>query len=180
MKIVAIFPPYIYSVRYAGRAENEFDRILDEWNDVSHVVQFMEENSAYLDDEIWCNVRQPEDAAAQVLDEAALLEELFDELYENTSKGERPDFDSHFHLFEGKYKYELNHLPMKSYGTIRPSLVRMYAIKMASNTYLITGGGIKLADKIQNSPGLKDHVIQEIDLTREFLKSNGIMDGSDF
>ena len=180
MEIVAIFPPYIYSIQHDGRLENEYDRLLDEWNDVSHVVQFMEENSAYLDADIWNNVRQPEDAAAQVLDEAARLEELFEQLHENVTKGETPDFDSHFHLLEGKYKYEIKQPPMKSYGTTRPSLIRLYAIKMASNTYLITGGGIKLADTIQNAPYLKDHILQEIDLTREYLKANGIMDSSDF
>jgi len=180
MKIVAIFPPYIYSIQHDGRSENEFDRLFDEWNDVTHVIQFMVENIAYLNDGIWHNIRQPEDATAQVLEEATLLEELFNELYKNAKNGEKPDFDSHFHLLEGKYKYEIKQPPMKSYGTIHPSLLRIYAIKMANNTYLITGGGIKLADKIQNSPGLKNHIIQEIDQTREFLKANGIMDGSDF
>ena len=68
---------------------------------------------------------------------------------------------------------------MKSYGTYRPSLLRMYAIKMKENVYLITGGGIKLADKIQNSPDLKDHVLQNIDKVRTFLKENGILEAED-
>ena len=68
---------------------------------------------------------------------------------------------------------------MKSYGTDRPSLLRIYAIKMGANTYLITGGGIKLADTIQDSPDLKDHVLKNIDRVREFLKANGIMDSDD-
>ena len=50
---------------------------------------------------------------------------------------------------------------------------------MAANTYLITGGGIKLADTIQNSPDLKEHVLQNIDKVREFLQANGIMDSED-
>ena len=73
----------------------------------------------------------------------------------------------------------LEWLPMKSYGTMRPSLLRIYAIKMEKNTYLITGGGIKLADTIQNSPDLKDHIIQNIDKVRDFLKKNGIYDSND-
>lgn len=68
---------------------------------------------------------------------------------------------------------------MKSYGTNRPSLLRIYAIKMDRNTYLITGGGIKLADTIQNSPYLRDHVLNNIDKVRQFLKANGIMDSDD-
>lgn len=50
---------------------------------------------------------------------------------------------------------------------------------MGSNCYLITGGGIKLADTIQNSPGLKDHVINNIKFVRTYLKENGILDEDD-
>lgn len=91
----------------------------------------------------------------------------------------KPDFDTHFRYLEGKYKYELEWQPVKSYGTIHPSFLRMYAIKMGTNTYLITGGGIKLADTIQNSPDLKKHVLQNIERVRRFLKRNGIMDSDD-
>lgn len=58
-------------------------------------------------------------------------------------------------------------------------MLRMYAIRLGTNTYLITGGGIKLADTIQNSPGLKEHVLQNIDKVRTWLKSMGIYDGDD-
>lgn len=68
---------------------------------------------------------------------------------------------------------------MKSYGIVRPSLLRMYAIKLDPNSYLITGGGIKLGDTIQNSPDLKDHVLQNIDKVKTWLKQNGISDSND-
>ena len=68
---------------------------------------------------------------------------------------------------------------MKSYGLDRPSFLRIYAIKLTDNTYLITGGGIKLADKIQNSPDIKDHVIQNIKRVRAYLRENGILDSDD-
>lgn len=55
----------------------------------------------------------------------------------------------------------------------------MYAIKLDSNSYLITGGGIKLGDTIQNSPDLKDHVLQNIDKVKAWLKQNGISDSND-
>ena len=47
----------------------------------------------------------------------------------------------------------------------------MYAIKLKNNLYVITGGGIKLVDTIQNSPDLKDHVIKNIDNVRALLAS---------
>lgn len=179
MKIIAIYQQYIYSVQYDDQEENEFDRLFDLWNDVEYVTQFLEEYQEYLSSPVWQQTPEPEDAARQVLEEATKLEELFDSLYKNVLKGRKPDFDNHFSFLEGDYKYSLQWSPMKSYGTYRPSLLRMYAIKMKENVYLITGGGIKLADKIQNSPDLKDHVLQNIGKVRSFLKENGIFEADD-
>ena len=179
LEIITIYPKYIYSVQYDDVEENEFDRLFQQWNDMGYVTQFFDTYQEFLKSPVWQNISEPEDAARQVLHEAIDLEDLFDELNDNTVNGKEKDFDSHFHYLEGKYKYELERPPMKSYGTDRPSLLRIYAIKMDTNTYLITGGGIKLAEKIQDSPDLKDHVLNNIDQVREFLKANGIMDSDD-
>jgi len=179
MQIVAIYPPHIYSIQYDGRTENEYDRLLDQWNDVDVVLAFMEANKLYLISDVWKQTPTPETATWKVLREAEQLEDLFETLSANTQNGEKPDFDSHFRYLEGKYKYVMEYQPVKSYGTESPSMLRIYAIKMADNTYLITGGGIKLADTIQNSPDLRDHVLQDIDTVRAWLKANGIMDSDD-
>lgn len=179
MKIVDIYPPFLYSIQYENAEEDEFERLFQQWNDVEYVVNFFEENKEMLSHSIWVNVASPEEAARQVLKEAEELENLLIDLCENLSEGSTPDLDSHFKYLEGKYKYELEYVPMKSYGPIRPSLLRMYAIRFASNMYLITGGGIKLADTIQNSPDLKDHVLQNIDKVRSWLKAKGIYDSDD-
>lgn len=179
MEAIAIYQPFIYSIKYDEKEENEYDLLFQQWNDMEYVIQFFESNKKYLQSTFWCRIREPEAAAQQVIDEAEALEVLFDELADNAENGRKPDFDSHFKYLEGKYQYELEWQPMKSYGPQRPSLLRIYAIKLDANTYLITGGGIKLADKIQNSPDLKDHVLQNIDRVRRWLKENGIMDGED-
>ncbi|MGL4412234.1 MAG: hypothetical protein ACRCZM_11545 [Bacteroidales bacterium] len=179
MEIISIYPLYIYSIKYKEEIENEFDRLFAEWMDVENLLDFMERNKDYLNSSVWKRVFDPELAVRQVLDEAEGLESLFEDLFINTKSGVKPNFDSHFHFLEGKYKYELHYIPMKSYSSVQPSLLRIYAIKMAPNTYLITGGGIKLADTIQNSPELNEHVIQNIDRVRDWLKANGIMDSDD-
>lgn len=179
MEIIAIFPPYIYSIKYDDKEDNEYDRLFDKWNDLTSVLDFLMQHKEMLKASVWKKVSEPELAARQVLDEAEALELLFTELNSHTTNGEEPDFDSHFQYLDGKYKFELEYEPMKSYGDCRPSLLRMYAIKMDRNTYLITGGGIKLGATIQDSPDLQDHVIQNIDKVREWLKANGIMDADD-
>lgn len=180
MEIEAIYPPYIYSIKYDGKNANEFERLFESWRDLDEVIAFFEKNKDYLQSEIWSTVREPEAAANQVSDEADDLEILFRELYSNAKKDCKPDFDSHFKYLDGKYNTVLEHVPMKSYGPISPSFIRLYAIKMDTNKYIITGGGIKLCKTIQESPYLKERIIQDIDKVRAWLKSNGIYEEEDF
>lgn len=108
--------------------------------------------------------------------EAEDLEDWFEELAKNATLGKIPDFDSHFQFLDGKYKSVTEYIPMKSYGNNRPFLLRIYTIKLQSNCYVITAGGIKLSKTIQDSPDLKDYVIQNMDRVRVWLISNGISD----
>lgn len=179
MEIIEIYPPFLYSIKYDEMDDNEYDRLFSQWNDVNYVISFMNEHKTLLSNDVWVDVREPEDAAKQVLEEAEDLEELIDELCKNTDLGETPDLESHFRYLEGKYNYVVEYKPVKSYGVNKPSLLRMYAIRLESNCYVVTGGGIKLSDTIQNSPDLKDHVFKNIDSVRAWLKENGIVDAND-
>lgn len=179
MEAIEICENFLYSIQYDGEEENEFDRLLKQWRDLEYVTQFIEDNKDYLTNPKWGKTFEIESAVRQVLDEADALEDLFDYLCDNVKYGKKPDLDDHFKFLEGEYKYEIVNPPMKSYGTERPSLLRFYAIKLDPNVYLITGGGIKLGDKIQNSPDLKDHVIQNIEKVKHWMKQNGILDSND-
>lgn len=68
---------------------------------------------------------------------------------------------------------------MKAYGTQNPSLLRLYAIKLKSNCYLLTGGGIKYCRKMNESPDLQNE-IEKIKKVRSFLQGLGIEDEEDF
>ena len=178
MEIEEIYKPYIYSIKYDGQDSSEFDRLFDAWNDMAEVVEFMQSHQEYLNNPIWGKCYTPESAARKVREEAIELEDLFFFFFKNADQGKTPDYDSHFNFLGGKYQvYE--YIPMKSYGTGRPSFLRTYAIKLKSNLYVITGGGIKLADKIQDSPDLQKHVLQNIDKVRTWLIQNGIIDAQD-
>ena len=105
------------------------------------------------------------------------MEPFIQELEENTKAGKKPDFDSYFQPFEGKYAYVLEMVPMKAYGTNKHTFLRLYAIKLGQNCYLIVYGGIKLSRSVQDSPILKDNVIRKIDWALYYLKQEGIYDG---
>lgn len=178
MEIESIHPPYLFSVRHDDRTLNEFDRLFEEWNDLGSVIGFLEENSHLLGKGTWQHLPTPELAARQVLDEAEEMEDAIERHAGNAEKGRKPDLDSLFHDFGGKYNLVKEYAPAKSYGSASPSLLRIYAIRLAANTYIVTGGGIKLCRTIQESPGM-ENVIKDIDNARLWLKNNGITDKDD-
>ena len=81
--------------------------MFQQWNDLEYVTQFIEKFQDYLKSPVWQKTPEPEDAILQVLQEAAELEDLFDELYDNTINSiDGKDFDSHFYYLDVKYKFE--------------------------------------------------------------------------
>lgn len=179
MKIVEIFEPYIYSIQFDGCETDEYHRLLNEWSDIEFVKGFFERNKAEMSDYLLSNVGNIYNAIEQVLDEAYELGDTFESLYENTKNGDKPDFDTHFSYLDGVYRFEFTYTPMKSYGHKSPSLIRMYAIKVDKNVFVISDGGIKLAKRIQDAPELKDHVFNKINIVREYLRNNNITTSDD-
>lgn len=178
MEIVSIYPPFLYSVQYDGDDLNVLFRLISTWKDIEAVKAFMDENKELLAHKIWKRITAY-NAALQVLDEANGMDDMLRERAERAERGMRPDLDDLFQYLDGIYKYELQYPPMKLYGTGHPPMLRLYAIKMCANTYLIVDGGIKLARTIQASPDIRTHVLQNVDLVRKWLKQNGIYDSDD-
>ena len=75
--------------------------------------------------------------------------------------------------------YDIEFIPVKGYGVLESTFLRLYAIMFESNIYLIVYGGIKLNDKIQNSPGLQENVFRKIDQVKQFLVDENILDIDD-
>lgn len=183
MEIVEIFKDWLYSINFDENDLTEYHRVFREWHDLDYLVDFFTTHKSYIDTDFWRNSgldpNNPEKSAARVIEEADHLESYIRELVKNCNNGDSPDFDEYFHFLGGKYKCLWSLEPVKSYGTSIPSLLRLYAIKLDSNCYLIVYGGIKLGSTIQNSPVLKDNVFQKIDSVIRFLKANGITDSED-
>lgn len=184
MKIVEIYKDWLYSINFDEEDLTEYHRVFREWHDLDYLVNFFTENKEYIRNEFWKNsgldADTPELSAIRVIEEADILEDYIKQLVNNCTEGIKPDFDQYFHFLGGKYKCLWSLEPVKSYGTMTPSLLRLYAIKIDTNCYLIVYGGIKLGSTIQNSPVLKDKVFKKIDAVLGFLKVNGITEASDF
>ncbi len=183
MDSVEISTAWLYTIIFDEEDLNAFQRVFREWHDLDYLITFFSENKDSVNTDFWKNAGldpdNPDKSAERVIDEADSLETYISQLVANCSNGIKPDFDEYFHFLGGKYKCLWSLEPVKSYGTDSPSLLRLYAIKIDSNCYLIVYGGIKLGETIQNSPVLKDKVFNKIDSVLSFLKANGITDSED-
>lgn len=183
MEIVEVYSNWLYSISFDNEELNEYQKIFKEWHDIDYLIDFFSENKDYIDTEFWrkagLHPENPYKSADRVINEASNLEQYIRYLVANIENGLKPDFDSYFQFLDGKYNCIWTLSPVKSYGTFSPSLLRLYAIKIEANCYLIVAGGIKLNKTIQDSPGLKDNVLKKIDKVISFLKAEGITDNED-
>lgn len=181
MEIEQIIPNRLYSVKYDGQEFAEYYRLFNrEWTDVEFLTKFFSEHAEFTKNAFWKFLdNDPEMAAATVIEDANELEVYLKELSKNADENITPDLETYFKPLNGKYIYELKFIPMKGYGLKSMTFLRLYALRVEENCYLIVYGGIKLNDSIQNSPVLKDNVISKIDKVRSYLKREGISDKED-
>ena len=167
MEIVHIFDARLYSFKYPGEEFNELERLLDEWNDIEMLRNFFEENSQDL------NYFQIEvdDAIIQTRKEAtALRKKLI-----NLSITVNPDLDS---MFSNLDDYETRTIELAKQKSKRRWL-RIYALRIDTNTYIITGGAIKLTHKME----ARLHTAKELDKLescRNYLIDQGVFDIDSF
>ena len=179
MKLIPIFPenkPAIYSVHYPDERQDEMRRLFDQWSDVEYLVTFFNNNKKDL-----CNgyYRYPsvEAAVEKTLGDAESLQDYLLEL----AKGAQHDLYSLQMLFQPLNPTETRLLNLqKSKARYKKSpWLRLYAIRIASDLFVITGGAIKLTKLMEE----REHTQKELcklDLVKNFLFDQGLLDKEDF
>ena len=80
------------------------------------------------------------------------------------------------------YEYSIRELQKSktkaSKKIIRNPWCRLYGIRIEKNLFVITGGGIKLSDKMIHMPHLNLE-LKKISMTQSFLRANNIVTGQD-
>lgn len=185
MEIKKIYDGHLYAVKFDNETDNAYELAFSFWQDQDMLIAFFSDsdNAQLLKDDFWQSIPIPsdiEDLSSEIIDESFDLEEQIESLESNTSKGQKPDFDEYFkEPLEGKYKFLYTYVPQKAYGTNSPSMLRLYSIKLKSNCYIIVYGGIKLTEKIQDTPKLNRELFPRIDKTIQFLRENYIIEIED-
>ncbi len=163
MELFPIFASKLYSIKYDEEAENEFDRLFKLWANIEYVSDFIHKNVRLLQDKFWEGYSE-NDVVMLVRNEAFNFQLGLSQLYHNTINGNFPDFDNKFepiHLGDIGGYYEL--VESEIHGASRKTspyrtVLRLYAVKVDVNIYVIGGGGIKLTKTYEGTPGLAEEV----------------------
>lgn len=177
--IFALCDPYLYCLAMPGE-ENLYELFMDNVEDLGHNTNYFEKHNHLMIPYWPAHTGIPADDtsgyARRLRDEALELESELDDLIDNCDNQTQPDLDDFFKPLE-EVPYPLSYHSMKSYGSFSPSMIRIYALKIEDNCYLIIGCGIKITRAFQDSPGL-ENVWTWIEEARDFLKRMKIIDQS--
>jgi hypothetical protein len=160
MKIIPIFAEKLYAFQYDGEAEDEYFRLLDLWTDNAYLQQYAKAN----------NISDVRGFVEKIISDA----EYIDDLMIKISKTNQ--------VLESFFK-PLNDLET---GTRVLSLqkgkrysLRIYAIKIDANLFVITGGAIKLVHKMSDHVDTRNEK-NKLEAAKAYLKRNGVSDNDSF
>lgn len=175
MKIVAIFAESLYAVEYEEDAENEYDRLMDLWTDVFYLHQFAKDAMSQ-DLESFTRYTKLKDVKSfvdAVSEDAEDIQDFMDTVEEGEERLD--DFFKNYHNKESGFR----ELSLQKGRPNRKSFLRLYAIRIDAETYLITGGAIKIVATTQESKALMDEK-SALNRVRAYLQDNGVFDSDSF
>jgi hypothetical protein len=161
MKIVPIFADKLFAFHYKGEAVNEFDRLMDLWTDIAFLIDYLKEN----------NITNVKKIVKDILQDAEQIQDFLD----NISQNKEP----YGFYFEPLQNSERNKLLAFQKGKIKENILRYYAIKLDENCFVITGGAIKMSQKMQEHPDTTNE-LKKLEKARVYLKQNGVFDEDSF
>lgn len=181
MEIEEIYNDVLYSIKFDDCDLNEFDAAFTLWSDLEYLSAYFERNKLLLESPFWKenNLNNNAEAIKWILKDSVSLKKRLFEWATNSQLGLRPDLDFYFEPLMGQYSYVHQLVPSKGYGVNHPSMLRLYAIKISSNCYLVVHGGIKLSANIAGTPELEEIVFIKIENVLRFLKNNAIEEPED-
>lgn len=164
----------LWAVHFDGEPNNEFMKLFYLWNDAIWLRQFFKENiddlSAYfkitdINQAIRDTVEDSETLRCLMLDISpdADLSKLFRPLDNNQAS------DVMLQKEKARLKRQIGH----------SSWLRLYAIRLSAQVYVITGGAIKLTATMQEREHTSNELLK-MEKVRRYLLDEGIIDDDGF
>jgi hypothetical protein len=160
MKIITIFAEKLYAIQYDGETLNELARLMDLWADVAYLRQFAKEYGI-------TDVRQ---FVHDIREDAEFIEDLLVEMAQNKSPLEQ--------FFKPLNNLETG-IKVLSLQKGRRYKLRVYAIRIDADLFLITGGAIKIVFRMEEHTDTQKEK-DKLEAVWRFLQRNGVFDDNSF
>jgi len=161
MKIICIFAENLFAFHYDDEVDNEYDRLMGLWTDVTYLRNYATKNNI---DNIYGFINE-------ILENAEQIQDLLENLTKNK--------ESYGIYFQPLQNSESNKLLAFQKGKIKRNRLRYYAIKLDENCFVITGGAIKMSQTMQEHPDT-DKELNKLKIARAYLNTNGVFDEDSF
>lgn len=164
----------LWAVCFDGETENELSKVFAKWNDVDWLSAFFEQNIVDLSS--YFKITDITQAVMDTIDDSHKLECVLLDL--------SPDADLSM-LFRPLNNNEASDVLLQKekarlkYRFKHPSWLRLYAIKLTTGIYIITGGAIKLTATMQE----REHTrieLAKLEKVRRYLIDADITDEEGF
>ncbi|MDE6753250.1 MAG: hypothetical protein K2J82_01405 [Muribaculaceae bacterium] len=201
MEIKGIYPPNLYAIKYSGDKLNIYRLTLRNLTDTDYLEKFFSDFntqiSDFLIDELGYGRDEIEEYIIETNDQIIDIRDDLEKICKDIAAERTPNFGSYFKphskidfgnpVYGGgvSKEYGIEYLPVKCYGTNRPPLVRIYAIELALDCYLIIYGAIKIQKSTEKSPAfdrrgnpttIEEEIKKYVHKVCKFLKDNSIID----
>ncbi|MBV7532157.1 hypothetical protein [Chitinophaga sp. sic0106] len=157
----------LLAIKYDGNDTDELTRIFDDWYDVEFLYKFLEANQQDLEEAFQRKITI-EEAVEEISSEVGMLEE---QLLDRFTKGKMQELFAPLNNNEYVIELQESKGKIKARSFRRPK-VRIYAIRIAPNVFIITGGAIKLTNAMQDRPHTRMELIK-IRKVKQWLRQNG-------
>jgi len=164
MNIIHIFANKLYAIQFANESKDEWNKLNEQWTDLIWLEDFFEANQKDLSE------LTLEEAVIQTINEADLLFETV--LSKVNEKGWLNSVFKNLHNQEYK-------AVVLSKKKARRNWLRIYAIKIDEEVFLITGGAIKLTHLMQERAHTNEE-LTKLEQAKNYLKENHVFDEDSF
>lgn len=177
MKFVVIFAegnPLLISPKKVGvNSVDALNKLFKDWDNMPFLVEYFSENIPEIDS-IDDSLAIIEKAATRTIQEAFDLKSKLLRCATRANENEPGEtLDSMFVKLHTDDEDDVELRESKAYGLEDDTWLRIYAIRLEANCYIVTGGMIKLTRAIQDTD-IGKKVYKNIKLIKAFLIRNNI------
>lgn len=161
MKIDSIFAENLFAFHYENEAENEYERLMNLWTDVEFLYSFAKNNQ--IPDIIFF--------VENILKDAEEIQDILEKISTN---------DEPLGYYFEPLKLSENYRILSLQKGKRPGRrLWLYAIKIDTNCFVITGGAIKMSQKMKEHSHTATE-LEKLEWARNFLIEKGVVNEDSF